>query len=535
MQKIKSFIDKHWFILIIIVVTLLRIILSSSLPSFYIKNLQYDDKLMIDELTSLSEGNYLGEYNDITLVKGIAFPISLYIANILNVSYSMFFTILYVAASIYFILALKRIIKDKKLLIIIYIFVLFNPVSYSSELFQRLYRNTLSITELLFFFGTIINIIASKKNRSVNYIVLGLITGIMFLTREDNIWTILVYLIIVVYRLYKEFKIRNVIKALIPIIVTVIILNIVCFINYQNYGTYTYNEITNSSFKKAYLKILEIKDDEKKDKVAIPKSTLYKLSENSKVFNMSKEYIDFRYEKLTNRDYPGEIYNGNIIWYLRFFMYERNNLKTGEEANRYFEDLSNEIDELFKEGKLEKEIIIPSVNINTPTWNEIKEFPKNLFDAFLYTTTYENIKSFMVKDLEEKAELEENTNIYKVSYNNYHNAENVIDNNFISFEIIRNIYKYLTIVFSIVALFIYIKNIKIKDKLNLITHIVLLTYLVILFGVTYTHTTAFPAIRYCYLGNVYILQNLFILLNITRVYNKKWGKKDDISNSTSLQ
>lgn len=534
MQKIKNFIDKHWFILILIIVTLLRLVLSSALPSFYIKNLTYDDNIMIDELNSLKDGNYLGEYDDKTLVKGIGYPAFLYTTNLLNISYSMALTILYILASIFFIYSMRKIIKDKKALLIIYIFTLFNPVSYSSELFQRLYRNSLSIIELLFFFGTMINIITSKKNNIINYIFLGIITSIMFLTREDNIWTVLVYIIIVIYKLYKEFKIKNIIKLIIPIAVVVLLLNIVCYINYKNYGTYTYNEITNSSFKKAYLKILEIKDDEKIDKVAIPKSTLLKLAENSKVFNMSKEHIEWKYQRLAKEEHNNEIYNGNIVWYLRALIYEKNFLVTGEEANRYFEKLADEIDELFKEGKLEREITIPSVNINSPTWNEVKEYPKNLVDAFIYTTTYKNVKTFMINDFEENAEYDEKNAAYKVKYFDYHNAENMIENNPIGIEIIRNIYMCFTCLFSIVSLFIYIKNIRKKDKLNLLTHIVFFTYLVILLGVTYTHTTAFAAIRYCYLGNVYILQNLFILLNLARVYNEKWGKKDDISNNTCL-
>ena len=56
------------------------------------------------------------------------------------------------------------------------------------------------------------------------------------------------------------------------------------------------------------------------------------------------------------------------------------------------------------------------------------------------------------------------------------------------------------------------------DKLNFIMHLMLIAYVLIICGVTYTHTTAFAAIRYCYLTNIYIIQNLFILLNLYRLY-----------------
>ena len=72
----------------------------------------------------------------------------------------------------------------------------------------------------------------------------------MFLTREDNIWVVLVYAILIIYKLYKGIKIKNILLLLTPVLVTSTLLNIVCYINYKNYGIYTYNELSNSSNKR---------------------------------------------------------------------------------------------------------------------------------------------------------------------------------------------------------------------------------------------------------------------------------------------
>lgn len=534
MQKMKKFISKNWLILVLILITILRIVLTFNLPSFYINNLRYDDKLMISQLSAMERGKYLGKYNDVTMVKGIAYPIFLYLIRLTNMSYGFIITIIYISACIFFVNALRKIIKDKSVLAIIYIFLLFNPLSYSSDLFQRLYRNGLTIIELLYFLGIIINIITSKKNSVINYIFLGLIMSFMLLTREDNIWIIIVFAVLVIYKLYKEFKIKNVLKLSSAVLVAFIGLNIVSYINYKNYDIYTYNELTDSNFKDAYIKILQIKDEKKENQVSITKETLYKLSEKSEMFNLRKEFINDKYLKLAGEN--GEIYNGNIVWYIRAWIYQVNGFKNGKEANEYWGKLSNEIEELFQKGELEREFVIPSVKLNTPTIDEITELPKNFIDAIIYTTTYKNVKSFTKKDMEERSfAFDEKFKAYYTTYKDYHNAENIIDNNPIGFEMIRIVYMCFTVVFGIIALVIYVKNIKIKDKLNLLTHITLLVYLIILAGITYTHTTAFSSIRYCYLGNVYILQNLFILLNAARVYDKKRGNKNDISNNTSVQ
>ena len=521
-----KYIKKYWSIILIVVLCIIRFLISYKLPSFYLRNLSYDDMLMINKVKALKAGEYLGIYSSKTLIKGIIYPIFLLLTQKLNTTYSIVLTVLYILATVYLAYSLKKIIKNKACVVIIFAIILFNPLSYSSDVFQRVYRNSLSIIELLFFLGAVINIIGSKKERVVNYIILGITTGAMLLTREDNIWTTIVLAILFVFKLYKDVRIKNILINLIPIFVITIILNTVSYINYKNYNIYTYDEISKTHFKDAYLKILQIKDNEKKDSIAIPKSTFLKLAEVSKVFNFTKEEIEKKYE-LSGRQ-NGEIYNGNIVWILRGWINQKNDFKDGKEADEYYLKLSNEIENLFNQGILERELIIPSTHIYMPTINEVKNLPKNLIEAICYTSSYKNVKTFGGIESNERFYYNDEELAYAVTYDNYHNAENIIKINPIGIEIIRNIYKYCTIVFSIVALVIYLKNIKIRDKLNLILHIILLTYLIIICGVTYTHTTAFAAIRYCYLSNIYILQSLFILLNLYRLYIKHKSKYKDL-------
>ena len=102
-------------------------------------------------------------------------------------------------------------------------------------------------------------------------------------------------------------------------------------------------------------------------------------------------------------------------------------------------------------------------------------------------------------------------------YADYHNTINIVKNNGIVYEEIRLIYKYFTIIFSIIALIIYFKNILKFDNMSITCHILLVMYLLIIGGVTYTHITSFHAVRPLYLGNIYLIQTIFILLNIYRL------------------
>ena len=518
------------YIVIFLIVIALRFMLSMNFSSFFVHALKIDDNLMVEQMKSLSNGNFLGDYYQRTLIKGIAYPVFLYLSKMSGLGYGHILTLLYISSCLFFVYALKRIVKEKWILIIVFTILLFNPISYSSELYQRLYRNSLSYIEILFFLGAVINIIASKKNNILNYVFLGMIVSIMFLTKEDTIWAKVILLIVFIFKLYKNVKLKNICLNLIPILIIILNLNIVSFLNYKKYNIYTYNELTNSYFKDAYTKILQIKDDKKTNKVAIPKSTFIKLCENSKTFGFTKEEINKNFFSYVGTS--GEIKNSNIIWVFRTWVYRKHQFKDGKEANEYFHKLSNEMDQLFKEGKLKKEFAFSSVFMNPPRFDDIKQLPKNLWDAIYYTSTYKNIKTFSEAEMQEQFEWDETVGAYKTEHRNSHTVDSIINNNPTFCEIIRKSYKYFTIIFSILGLLVYLKNIKIKDYLNLIVHTIVLIYLFILAGVTYTHTTGFDAIRYCYLGNIYILQNLFILLNLYRLYS---NTKEKRKNKTELQ
>ena len=344
---------------------------------------------------------------------------------------------------------------------------------------------------------------------------------LMFWTREDNIWIYPIILFLIVYSIYKERKIKTLVISIIPIIILQLLLNIVSFVNYKYYGIYTYNEIEKSEFHNTYKKILQIKDDEKIHMVSIPKSTLYKLVDNTKTFNLTKEEIDRFYYEHEYYEYEytkGEIYNGNIVWHLRKMIDKRNKFKSGKESEEYYKNLGKEIDELFEKGILKKEFVMPSTYVAVPMKEDIINLPKKVIETIIYTTTYKNIKTLTKTD---KYIYNKKINAYYFAYKDYHDTVSIVKKNPIKYEIIRITYEVLTIILSFVSLFIYIKNIKKFDNISIISHLLIISYMLIIGGVAYTHISSFNSIRPLYLANIYIIQSIFIMINMYRLKAKK--------------
>lgn len=74
-------IKKHWFFLLLIIITVFRIGLTLRIPSAFWAAESFDDRLLFDYAENISAGNWLGDYNNLTLVKGISFPIFLAVCN----------------------------------------------------------------------------------------------------------------------------------------------------------------------------------------------------------------------------------------------------------------------------------------------------------------------------------------------------------------------------------------------------------------------------------------------------------------------
>ena len=127
--------DKIKFIIMIVLVSIIRFVLTSQ-SSIYVFGSKYDDLLVIKRAKSIIKGNWLGSYNHLTLVKGIGFEIFLVIFNFLKISFVNAQSIMYILACIYFIYAIRNLIKSKKFLLVIYVLMLFNPISLGFETFQ---------------------------------------------------------------------------------------------------------------------------------------------------------------------------------------------------------------------------------------------------------------------------------------------------------------------------------------------------------------------------------------------------------------
>ena len=176
---------------IILILISLKVYLISVQPINFIPENKYDDALMLEQANSILQGKWLGDYNSLTLVKGPLTPMFIALLSKLHIPFLLGQEVLYDISCLFLVHAISKTIKNKKVIYVIFAILLYNPITFSSEI-CRVYRDGLytSLTMLLvaFSYSIFFNRKYSLKKQIKYFIGLGITISALYLCREESIW-----------------------------------------------------------------------------------------------------------------------------------------------------------------------------------------------------------------------------------------------------------------------------------------------------------------------------------------------------------
>ena len=151
---------------ILLIISIIAIVIFFALISVQPLNAKvgaiYDDNLMIYLADNIIQGKWLGEYSNMTLIKGVFTPIFIAMLYFLKIPFLTGQMIFYLLAIICFVLIIKRIVKNKYILLVMFLYLLYNPIMYSTEL-CRVYRDGIYTSLIIFLISSIIGIFLERK------------------------------------------------------------------------------------------------------------------------------------------------------------------------------------------------------------------------------------------------------------------------------------------------------------------------------------------------------------------------------------
>lgn len=556
-KKVLEKTKKYGLLIFLILLLILKILIVQVQPTTAQYSMIYDDQLMIEQANSIISGNWLGEYNSKTLTKGVFTSLFIALTYILNIPFLIGKEIFYGIACIVFTLIIRKKIKSKIALIIIYLVILINPVEYSVQL-CRVYRDGIYASLILFLSAFLIGIFLNRKEKATKQIKYFVGAGIAFsaayLCREETIWLAPFILIITAVTIIPNYLNKKIILYVIPIIITIISINIVCLLNYKYYGVYTLNQYWGKAFQSAYGALLRVKPEEEKQRVPITHETMKRLYEVSPKFAELKDFLEGE-EGDDWRDIgiriEGELTGAYVQWALMDAVETLGYYETAQKAEQYYTELADEINQLCDNGVLESRT---NKIISNSCYFDLKDIIQTIFkmpEIIKYQYSLEDITMMVINPgeiigLEDKKEIfEKMTNQPVVTMGHYFQENNKIRIQII--EQVEKIYEYINpylfYISIIVAIIFVLSNIKrlkeIYEELIILIALASL-YASRIFIITFTKEMMFEeALNTSYLACIYDIQYLFgviaiifLIKDIRRRYNERRDRINNINSGT---
>lgn len=377
-----------YFSIAVLVLTIIRIVLNLIVPIRLLTNQIHDDQLLFQYAEGILNFDWLGDYNNRTLVKGASYSLFIALCSWLHIPYTLGFGLFNIGSAYLLITALKRRFSNKIALYCIYLLLIYAPYTYSSAVGLRAYRMAIVPFAVLLVFGCLIGLYFRKAQSPKTLIPwslgAGVSMGFFWFIREDSIWIlpfVAVILLILGICVVKEksrisIKIKKLILTVIPVFGLVIAILGVCFLNYHYYGVFTTNDRSSGEFGKMMGYLYSIEDENAPSDVWVSHDVLVEAMEVSPTLNSIQEEIETYYNSWGG----GNAIKGDLIaWSLRDAVTMAGYYENAADTEAFYAQVNQELDQAFQNGKLQRDDTIRFSN--SAEGIRIEQIPDMLYQS----------------------------------------------------------------------------------------------------------------------------------------------------------
>ncbi|SCH40249.1 Uncharacterised protein [uncultured Clostridium sp.] len=400
------------FFLAMVLFGVLKEFLVYNLPIMAVPKGIHDDWIMVHMADALRSGQWLGEYNDLTLTKGMFFPFYLAVLNFLRLSYLSVSALLYTVSCMIFVYALRPLLKKYWACFTLYLVLLWNPVSYSVQAFQRVYRNSISYIQVLLIFGGLLALWLRRKE-PVKKQILWLLTAAVgmvtfFYTREDAIWVepfllvfLLVYLGTMFFSWKKEHRREYVGKAVLVLLPFLSVWGagqLIAQENDNHYNIRLTNELQKGGFAEMYKSMMAVKPEEDIPGVTMTREKIARMCDECPTLEKLEPYIQssrLYWAGSGENEKDWEVRDGWVFWIFRTALAQAGYYTDGETVNQVCLQIRDELETAMDEGRLTRQATMPSTYMSP--WREgyLGDLFGALGKAIAYTTTYDEMETLV--------------------------------------------------------------------------------------------------------------------------------------------
>ncbi len=354
--------------LIAFIIALKLFLTSQQMIFIYPDAAPIDDELFFGMAQSITQGNWLGEYNWLTLSKYPLFSVWLAFLHALNIPYLLGGQILYTLSCLCALFAVMPVINGNKMRLLLFFVLMFNPVQTAAVVQLRVYRENISSALALLLFAGFIGAALRIKAKPLCTLPFVLMGGIglsgSYLNREDGIWFLIFCIPASVFTVYfalknKEKMAKKAIKCALqalPYAVLTLGICAISFMNLQYYGRFTVSDYTSTEFTGACGALMRVSladEFEQLSKIPVSVAALDAVAEHVEIFAPVNEQL--KQPDMINGlgdVSTGEYSAGGFFWALRSSVYAAGLANNASGAQQFYAQLTSEINALCANGTL---------------------------------------------------------------------------------------------------------------------------------------------------------------------------------------
>jgi hypothetical protein len=354
----------------------------------------HDDALYMNLGRSLSQGHWLGPFDQLTLMKGPGYPVFLAVASRLGISVSLAHALFHCAAVGFFAAVIYRLTRSLWLSAALFATLLWHPMSITVSL-QIVVRDAIYYGQVFIFLGAFAYALlgaTTAKERFAYGALSGAFLGWLWLTREEGVWlvpAIALITAVAAVRAYRAAKLAQFATTLAAVAALFAVIQIgFQAANWRVYGKFVGVDIKEANFQRVLSALDGVESGGVRPFVPITRAARDRVYTVSPAFASLRPYFEGAGGKgwmdLSCRIQSvacGDIAAGFFIWSLRDAAAAAGHYRSPRETSDFFGRIADEISRACERGAL---VCNPPLVAEMPhvTRDQLWQIPRLYLTAF---------------------------------------------------------------------------------------------------------------------------------------------------------